>query len=96
MADTKPELKPGPQMIVGIEPQLRLSGDIDRIFEEVMKPKVTYNFTVSLTLEQIADLLGYAQDHLEEIGATVKAGGNVTTCQLILEFTKAINLIQKS
>lgn len=85
------------QMIVRIEPQLRLSGDIDKIFEEVFKPTVAYNLTVSLTMEQIEALLYWItkQELLVAANETLKAGGSVVPAQLMLEFTKAVKAILK-
>lgn len=85
------------QMIVKIEPQLRLSGDIDKIFEEVMKPSVAYNLTVSLTMEQIKALLDWItkQELFVSANEQLKAGGSVVPAQLMLEFIKAVGVILK-
>ena len=85
------------QMIVRIEPQLRLSGNIDKIFEEVMKPSLAYNLTVSLTMEQIQALLDWisSQQLFAAANEQLKAGGSVVPAQLMLEFTKAVEVILK-
>lgn len=85
------------QMIVRIEPQLRLSGDIDKIFDEVFKPTVAYNLTVSLTMEQIKALLGWItkQELLVAVSEQIKEGGSVVPAQLMLEFVKVVEAILK-
>lgn len=85
------------QMIVKIEPQLRLSGDIDKIFDEAFKPTVAYNLTVSLTVEQIQALLDWIikQELLVAANETLKAGGSVVPAQLMLKFIKAVGVILK-
>ena len=85
------------QMIVRIEPQLRLSGDIDKIFDEVLKPTVAYNLTVSLTMEQVKTLLAWItqQELFVAANETIKAGGSVIPAQLLLEFIKAVEVILK-
>ena len=84
-------------MIVKIEPQLRLSGDIDKIFDEVFKPTVAYNLTVSLTMEHIYALLDWItrQELLTAADYQIKAGGSIVPAQLILEFVKAVEAILK-
>lgn len=85
------------QMIVRIEPQLRLSGNIDKIFEEVMKPSLAYNLTVSLTMEQITALLDWItkQELLPAADYQIRAGGSIVPAQLMLEFKKAVEVILK-
>lgn len=85
------------QMIVRIEPQLRLSGDIDKIFDEAFKPTIAYNLTVSLTMEQIMALLDWItkQELLAAANEQLKAGGSVVPAQLILEFVKSVEAILK-
>ena len=85
------------QMIVRIEPQLRLSGDIDKIFDEAFKPTIAYNLTVSLTMEQIMALLDWItkQELLAAASERLKAGGGVVPAQLILEFVKSVEAILK-
>lgn len=85
------------QMIVRVEPQLRLSGDIDKIFDEVFKPTVAYNLTVSLTMEQIMALMDWIskQKLFEAANEQLNAGGSVVPAQLMLEFMKAVEAILK-
>ena len=85
------------QMIVRIEQQLRLSGDIDKIFDEVFKPTVAYNLTVSLTMEQITALLDWItkQELLTAANYQINAGGSVVPAQLMLEFVKSVEAILK-
>lgn len=83
------------QMIVRIEPQLRLSGDIDKIFDEAFKPTIAYNLTVSLTMEQIMALLDWItkQELLVAANEQLKEGGSVVPAQLIMEFIKTVEAI---
>lgn len=85
------------QMIVRIEPQLRLSGDIDKIFDEAFKPTIAYNLTVSLTMEQIMALMDWIskQKLFEAANEQLNAGGSVVPAQLMLEFMKAVEAILK-
>ena len=85
------------QMIIRIEPQLRLSGDIDKIFDEAFKPTIAYNLTVSLTMEQIMALLDWItkQELLVAANEQLKEGGSVVPAQLILEFIKTVEAILK-
>lgn len=85
------------QMIVRIEPQLRLSGDIYKILDEVLKPTDAYNLTVSLTMEQIQALLDWITKQELHVAANeqLKEGGSVVPAQLMLEFTKAVGVILK-
>ena len=85
------------QMIVKIEPQLRLSGDIDKIFDEAFKPTVAYNLTVSLTMEQIMALLDCITKQELSVAANeqLKAGGSVVPAQLMMEFVKVVEAILK-
>ncbi len=85
------------QMIVKIEPQLRLSGDIDKIFDEAFKPTIAYNLTVSLTMEQIMALLDWITKQELPVAANeqLKAGGSVVPAQLMMEFVKVVEAILK-
>lgn len=85
------------QMIVRIEPQLRLSGDIDKIFDEAFKPTIAYSLTVSLTMEQIMALLDWISSQKLPVAANeqLKEGGSVVPAQLMLEFVKAVEAILK-
>lgn len=96
-AESKEPVQITSQMIVKIEPQLRLSGDINKIFNEVFKPSVAYNLTVSLTMEQIQALLDWItnQELLVAANEQLKAGGSVVPAQLMLEFVKTVEAILK-
>jgi len=86
------------RMITGVQPRIVLSGNADRIFEELAAPEVKYDFTVTLTLAQIADLLGWVikQELLQAAEAEIKGGGSIVPGQLVLEFTHAVGAIREA
>lgn len=83
------------QMIQAVQPQLCLSGDINRIFDEVMHPgpqNVRYNFVVSMSIEQISDLLGWMVESgaLKREEQAIGEGKSKTPARLMLEFKTAV------
>lgn len=84
-------------MILTVQPQIRLSGGIDKIFEEIANPTIAYNFVVSLTREQIRDLLDWMvkAELLSNANELIQSGGSEVPGQLMLEFIAAVEQIQK-
>lgn len=80
------------QMIRAVTPHLQLSGDINKIFDEIHSPKISYEFTVVLSFKQIVPLVAFLADHdvLALAEQTIQGGGSVVPAQLILEFLKTI------
>jgi hypothetical protein len=83
------------QMIRAVQPQLCLSGDINRIFDEVMNPgpqNLRYNFVVSMSIDQIEDLLGWLVESgaLKREGDAIGEGKSETPARLMLEFKTAV------
>lgn len=83
------------QMIRAVRPSLHLSGDMDRIFDEAFNPgpqNVRYNFVVSMSIDQIRDLLGWMVESgaLQREDQAIKEGKSHTPARLMLEFKTAV------
>jgi len=74
--------------------KLKLSGNVDRIFEEVANPDFRYELTVELSIQEIAELLGFmvSAKLLESADQQIKDGGSQTPARLLLEFMKAAEI----
>ena len=79
-------------MIRAVVPQLQLSGNIDKIFDEVTNPTFRHQFVVSLSLEQIKDLLGWIVESgaLARESEAIEAGKSRVPAQLMIEFKCAV------
>lgn len=94
MPEGKPK-EPFSLMITNIQPRIILSGDIDKIFDEMAQPKVTYDFTVSLSFGQINNLMKWMidADLIPLAGAAIEKGENTAPAQLLVEFKNAVERI---
>lgn len=78
-------------LIQRIEPTLVLTGNIDTIFDEIARPKVSYDITLRLNADAMIELLKFAEQAVE---IAAKAD-NQTVLQLIAEFTQVVDGLAK-
>lgn len=85
------------RIIREVNPCINLSGDIDKIIDEVMNPDVSFNFLLTLRFEQLSALLSFIADHdlLALAEQTIQKGGSAVPAQLMVEFVKAVELLAK-
>lgn len=98
MPENKTGSKPYSPMITNVAPVILLSGDIDKIFDEVANPQVVYDFTVRLSQTRLTELLRWVgrDGFLKDMDAALKAGGDTTAFELVIEFIKIVEAIQKT
>lgn len=91
MKPSKPQA-PLSLMITGIQPRMILSGNIETIFDEVAKPNVVYDFTVSLTSAQILALMDWMSkaNLLKAANDSINEGGGTIPAQLMIEYLEAV------
>lgn len=78
-------------LIQRVQPTLVLAGNIDTIFDEIARPKISYEITVRLNAKSMTELLTFAS---QVISQAAKAD-NQTVLQLIAEFTQVVDGLAK-